>query len=106
MSRNEHTPGPWYLDGDDIYASGAGGEVTAPRFVIGSVRGPMSQPERRANARALAAAPEVIAALKAVRLLLLEIAESAGDDALWNEGGRGRAVANQVRSALERAGQK
>ena len=72
MSRTEHTPGPWrFWDRGEDYtnslitdASGASGIA----HLIGRIRGnDVTIPEMRANARLIAAAPELLEALREMR---------------------------------------
>ncbi len=62
MSENKHTPGPWYAEVDDdgeFFIMTAG-----PRYICcgGSVHARMN--ENKANAPLIAAAPELLEALK------------------------------------------
>lgn len=69
---NEHTPGPWACnksrhphDGEFDYAIGAGGKVIAEAF--GRVaEGPDGLRPAYANACLISAAPDLLAALKAI----------------------------------------
>lgn len=65
-----HTPGPWVVDGEGItigtvctHESGVCQEITVPSV---SVFTEISAPEAVANARLIASAPDLLAALKAV----------------------------------------
>jgi len=60
-----HTPGPWYIDADEPEAKGI--PITDGAGFIADVGtlGP-SDDEDRANARAIAALPELIAALESL----------------------------------------
>lgn len=56
-----HTPGPWFVNGDCVEADGPEG----PRDVtVAVVHGHPHNTVRAANARLIAAAPELLAALK------------------------------------------
>lgn len=59
----EHTPGPWYPVGDSVMTDGANylGRFVA-KFVIGN-----DEFEKTANARLIAAAPDMLAELMAIR---------------------------------------
>jgi hypothetical protein len=58
-----HTPGPWYVNGDCIEADGPDG----PRDLTVAMVVPFHQKERKANARLIAAATEMLKQLRAVR---------------------------------------
>lgn len=62
-TQTQHTPGPWSLD-----ASWEKNEITAGKFHIAEVGESVrfSEPEARANARLISAAPELLEALKAL----------------------------------------
>jgi hypothetical protein len=55
---SDHTPGPWYANGDCVEAAGEEGPRDRTLAVVHGT-------EREANARLIAAAPELLAALKA-----------------------------------------
>jgi hypothetical protein len=69
----KHTPGPWILAGE----SGTYAPVAAPHGTLAAVRYLGSSPERvreeQANARLIAAAPDMLAALQEVRDAILDI---------------------------------
>ncbi len=110
MAEAKHTRGPWRLVGNSIYAEvpapAEGSADALPWVGCVPVDRRVSARQRRANARGMAAVPDMIAALEVVRTLLTDIATQAGDDHRWNEGGRGRVAARQVRAALAKAGRK
>jgi hypothetical protein len=56
-----HTPGPWHFDGESIYSDAAEVIVSRPQYVGGA-----NHNERTANARLIAAAPELLEALEAL----------------------------------------
>lgn len=58
MSEHKHTPGPWEVDGEDILANS--GDTTVAMTFWTNQRCP--DDECRANARLIAAAPELLAA--------------------------------------------
>lgn len=72
---DQHTPGPWIIDGQLIYALDETGRVN--RFTA-SVQGGwitrrgerVSETELNANARLIAAAPDLLAALRAAMHVL------------------------------------
>jgi hypothetical protein len=68
----EHTPGPWTVDGSDVHASG---------FIVAQVSWRLEEWE--ANARLIAAAPELLKALEPFAALLqphVEARAHRGDD--------------------------
>jgi hypothetical protein len=81
MTDTQHTPGPWALDGKtravtwgDVSFSapvGAGGFVIASHTIstLPTYQSDRLTPEHHANARLIAAAPELLAALQAVAAL-------------------------------------
>lgn len=76
MSESKHTPGPWKIGNGDIFAEGnrasdfddivicAIGQAGYFRSSVCSIV-PHHRPEGKANARLIAAAPAMLAALKA-----------------------------------------
>ena len=95
---SKHTPGPWeieeYLDfGDEYwYGGNQGFTIHAGPAVLGSTnKGDI--PKAQANARLIAAAPELLAALKAAKkyteLLIFQVALNAQiDEAIAKAEGR------------------
>lgn len=75
-----HTPGPWEYDGDYIFAAAIGGyiadpntdDMTSGRYVAKRD----AQVQIEANARLIAAAPDLLAALQGV----LRVADRATDE--------------------------
>lgn len=66
----QHTPGPWRIGDRDPYV-----EVWGPmRMNSNPILASMESEPREANARLMAAAPEMLAALKAVNKLISEAA--------------------------------
>ncbi len=66
MTTQAHTPGPWFYEGTEnghVAIDAAGPK----RIGLLSKRG-FSYPERQANARLIAAAPEMLDALRAIEL--------------------------------------
>lgn len=69
MSKNvKHTPGPWKASGTSVYAE-TGREIIfgAYNMWLGEIE------ERKANARLIAAAPELLEALESTAAALAEI---------------------------------
>ena len=70
MTEQKHTPGPWHIDWNGgmaprilgLHAPGITREIADVRFHDGS-----NDPQVHANARLIAAAPELLAALVALR---------------------------------------
>lgn len=68
MSEHKHTPGPWvvlsfYKDGSHPFIQSTT-DINHPRYLIASVQGNgMSITEQSANAKLIAAAPELLEAL-------------------------------------------
>jgi hypothetical protein len=105
----KHTPGPWHYVGDslthrqfDIYSPGA-----APRQHICTVNNlsvdalwKRDAQQAEANARLIAAAPDLLAALRA--LMALDVKGHALADRLQFSDA-GRALLNQCRAAIARA---
>lgn len=73
MSAGTHTPGPWRVGpvDDTIVTDAAGKEVAA---IDGDYNSPDEWPRMEANARLIAAAPELLGALK----VILEVHEAVG----------------------------
>ncbi len=99
-----HTPGPW------LYAPT--GKATAPELrVVGADLAEVActqhcfrdQAVNIANARLIAAAPELLAALKTALAAMADLADAAGDSEEWNEGGYAHEACNQARAAIARA---
>lgn len=65
MSEVEHTPGPWVakgIGGPNLCVTDGDSRYVVDRFVLGS----RATEEHEANARLIAAAPDLLAALQAV----------------------------------------
>ena len=90
MSGDQHTPGPWRVyrspDGSAIIGIGVnrpgdpdhGAGITDPRFGLWG-----SGAEREANARLIAAAPDLLSALKLFRTKVYNAALCSGMDHEW-----------------------
>jgi hypothetical protein len=72
--KTTHTPGPWEVDGDGFVVGGEGDAPNADfvslRFITALTVSRHHRPDQReqdANARLMAAAPDLLAALKHVR---------------------------------------
>jgi len=76
MSETKHTPGPWRVDGDGRAAIIRGADMT-----IVSVRHRLPADVHFANARLIAAAPDMATFVERV----LDYARECGDDALYAE---------------------
>lgn len=70
MGNLKHTPGPWFVSAGSKYVLAGGGtyRAVAEAFTCSDKWGmaPISEAERDANKRLIAAAPEMLEALKAV----------------------------------------
>jgi hypothetical protein len=75
VSDAKHTPGPWRVSpyGDGFEVEQTDGKAVAQAFQTNPVRNADSHIERRANARLMSAAPELLDELR----YLVEIAEAA-----------------------------
>jgi hypothetical protein len=77
----KHTPGPWALHIDELAVFGA--EPNRQQVVDCEVSSPnLTDVERKANARLIAAAPELLAALKTLFDDYKQLADS-GDCGFW-----------------------
>jgi|SRR5690606_7796925 len=65
MRKSEHTPGPWKTSGFSISAKGSG-------YIAKALEVYMKRSEREANARLIAAAPDLLVALKQARQSMLD----------------------------------
>lgn len=93
----QHTPGPWHIgrtitgSEEDIQLSGLTGDgakkydcfVVAPAYTVAGVGG-IGKEECRANARLIAAAPELLEACKQVRTMLDSMQKSQGVRIAWS----------------------
>lgn len=75
----KHTPGPWEADHSDIW-SRSGKKFIAATMEDGEAFKGVSLAEAEANARLIAAAPELLAALKACRAALDAVIENNDGD--------------------------
>ena len=96
----DHTPGPWTVDPysrstQAVVAIGEG-EVDGA-FVDG--------PNAFANARLIASAPDLLAALKQARHAMMTVAAYAGDVETWNTGGEGYEAIEMAHAAIAKATQ-
>jgi hypothetical protein len=72
MSEAKHTPGPWVADAEDIHFSQDGERDVCPaprrgrRLNGGFIIARISGPDRAANARLIAAAPELLETLQII----------------------------------------
>lgn len=106
----QHTPGPWRADWvrpdkarghtfDPTCSITAYSDEFKRRVAVARIPDPIS-PEEAANARLIASAPEMLVLLRVCADTLLEIAESAGNIAYWNEGGQGYRAHLKTRNLL------
>jgi hypothetical protein len=86
-----HTPGPWTVDncGRDVRAGGVGGLFVARIYAVPQEDNPSGYgDEQFANARLIAAAPDMLQALKAIRKWLMDgdtPAELLKPGEFWND---------------------
>lgn len=70
MNKPKHTPGPWFVSAGSKYVLAGGGtyRAVAEAFTCSDKWGmaPISEAERDANKRLIAAAPEMLELLKAI----------------------------------------
>ena len=87
---SKHTPGPWRLSpaDDTVVIDATGSEVAA---IDGDYNQPEAWPLMEANARLIAAAPDMLAALEAIM----------GER--WSPGGRSEHVSDLARAAIAKA---
>ena len=81
MSANEHTPGPWtleYVERGAFQVIEADGAVICHRNFW-----PHNAERSNANARLIAAAPDMLEALKTIGALLAGRTKTIKDDELW-----------------------
>ena len=114
---SKHTPGPWtqkdgcILAGEDhLVCFGHDydeyGSISAPWKGNGEAQEEAWEQEAAANARLIAAAPDLLAALVEAMGVMRESAEEAGDVPLWNIGGNGYLACEQARTAIKKATQE
>jgi hypothetical protein len=100
MNKSNHTPGPWIrVDQHPVSYTAV---IVAPSGEICSLVGGYVHArlaEREANARLIAAAPELLEALEAI----LELEGEAVDCNLYGTGETERQVFNQARAAISKA---
>lgn len=82
MNNSKHTPGPWRFDLDFDVQSVTGYPIAHAKFPSrsNSIRQPGKKLEQEANARLIAAAPELLEALKN----MINHVGHAPDDPLFN----------------------
>lgn len=75
----KHTPGPWKVDGDTY--------ITAHSLIIAHCKqnGSLKLEDAQANARLMAAAPDLLEAAERACIKLKELADDYPDDNYWNE---------------------
>lgn len=91
MEKKNHTPGPWRHTGEASVIVRAGNihVASCPRS-LDAVVAPISRLEREANARLIAAAPALLAALEKAAQRITQLCETA--NALSEAAGLGRKV--------------
>ena len=98
MNNDKFTPGPWYAEKFCIWAGDC--------FVAGTATG-QGDPEQQANARLIASAPELLAALEATEAKLTQAARAfygAGNAKALREAFEGwRTTAEAARAAIAKA---
>lgn len=101
----QHTPGPWYVDESE---DGIAMVRSLGEFAIAGVYADANGigddfAAQEANARLIAATPDLYSALHVALDALQACAHHDGDDPFWNDGGSGREACNIVRSAIDKA---
>lgn len=99
MTQNsaEHTPGPWCTNGGLVRTADAN-NITNRK--IASVFGPMGDAEKIANARLIAAAPELLDALEGLSDILSRAESNASGNPEWEFVSK---RVNAARAAVEKA---
>jgi hypothetical protein len=87
MSPNKHTPGPWVVKGRLVEAPSRL-DLGVAQAIAGMTAGSrgasqITVPEAEANARLIAAAPDMLEALKTIGALLAGRPKTIKDDELW-----------------------
>jgi hypothetical protein len=81
-----HTPGPWEFDGDYVWAESIKGYVADPQtedILSGEhVAHSKAAAQWRANAKLIAAAPDLLAALRRTQALLFLRTDASDDEAM------------------------
>jgi hypothetical protein len=104
MSAVKHTPGPWELEGDvEWVMDDAGGHrhliIRAPDgWNVALVQADEDDEEQVANARLIVAAPDLLAALRA---LVWQI--DRDDSVVWEDGSPAAAMLLDARAAIAKA---
>lgn len=93
MKNAQHAPGPWFQTYPRVICDASGVGIASSGLLSDEKR---SQAEQEANARLIAAAPELLAALKRVEEII-----RSGDD-LSKESHYGQEH-NQIRAAIAKA---
>lgn len=76
-----HTPGPWLVRGTDVY--GAGVKVASAPSMRQTAGSTVGHEQATANARLVAASPELVASLREMVDLYTELVNS-GDAGFWD----------------------
>ena len=104
----EHTPGPWVIDSDGDGKANA--IVTSTHLasldddICEVYGGNMDGADiRQANARLIAASPDLLRACYQALAAMRDLAEQAGDVPEWNTGGDAYEACNALRAAIAKA---
>ena len=108
-----HTPGPWAVEQYDanwklahgaryVCIFGQAAEIARCGF-NGCASVGAGLAVATANARLIAAAPDLLAACEAAKDALRALADKAGDVAEWNRGGYAYEAAKRLRGAVAKA---
>lgn len=82
MAEHKHTPGPWFIDGDDIRAPDGDDD---PWYVAEVITGCGPGDATPANARLIAAAPDLLEALKDAQKAIRELRDQGAPTAYWDD---------------------
>ena len=100
----KHTPGPWWVDDDGFIASGTDETY---RTIADPRCSDMDSETHEANARLIAAAPDLLVALQAVLPALIRLGDFVGNADEGGASGMGRidrcALILEARAAIARA---
>jgi hypothetical protein len=99
-----HTPGPWHVgqgNGEGHVFCAGGGRVTPGPVLWPVARFGFGQPDDEDNGRLIAAAPDLLAACRALLTHFPDLGEMLGEED--ELGQRAAAVVEQVRAAVARA---
>lgn len=101
MSANKHTPGPWETDRNNVHT----GQIATIHHCLNndwvevwSPNWPMDEAEQEANARLIAAAPELLEALILLEREMIESGNAGSADYGW------KPAIEKTRAAIAKAG--